>query len=257
MKKKDEKLKNDGPLQTVLYVIAIFGAALTILTELSHHYPALMELCGGAKSGCADVASTPYAKLFGISVAYWGLLTYFTYIYFLRYFPQLTLPFSAVLMGSEFYFLWIMVSVIQISCTFCLIQFATVALLFVLTVVWQARRGDYSLPGGLWVTPVIVLISFASFAAPVKLSASKTVLTTDNLVTYEGNVNARIKVEVFSDYQCGYCKKFEPEIDKIRKQNPDVLIIYRDFIIPSHQISPVAVSYANGIAMTRGAELFV
>ncbi|MBI5814161.1 MAG: thioredoxin domain-containing protein [Nitrospinae bacterium] len=257
MKKNNELTVKNGPLEIMLYVVAAFGAALAVVTELSHHYPAIMELCGGTQSGCADVASTPFAKLFGVPVTYWGLLTYVTFVYILRYFPVFTLPMAAVLMGAEFYFLWVMAYIIQVFCMFCLVQFGTVAVLFALALVWSLRAGNLKFPGGIWAVPVIVLLSFGAFAAPVKLSAAKANLQADGLVTYEGNLKASLKVEIFSDYECGYCRKFEPEVEKLRKNHPEALIIYRDFIIPTHSVSPVAVSYANALAITRGPEVFL
>ena len=75
-------------LTVALYVTGVFGVGLTIVIELSHHYRWLMELCGGQSSGCADVTSTPFAMVFGISVAYLGLLSYVVFLFVLRYKPS-------------------------------------------------------------------------------------------------------------------------------------------------------------------------
>jgi protein-disulfide isomerase/uncharacterized membrane protein len=244
-------------LKTALYAVAFFGVALTIVTELSHYYPWIMEACGGQSSGCADVADTPYSRIFGVSVAYWGLLSYLVFIGVLVYMPALALPMAAFLMGGEFYFLWIMASVIKIYCLFCLIQFGTVAVLFMLSMSWSWRQTGLLPKGAFWATPLIILISFAAFAVPVKLSPKKAAPVTSALLTYDGDPQSVLRVEVYSDYECGFCKKMEPEIEKLRKNRPDVLVVYRDYIIGSHKISPVAVSYANAIAFTKGREAYL
>lgn len=246
-----------GVLTRSIYIVAAFGVVLTAVTELSHIYPWIMELCGGDLSGCADVASTPFAKFLGVSVAYWGLLSYVAFIVCMIYIPKLTLPLAAALLGAELYFLWVMATVIHIYCLFCLIQFATVIILFALTVVWHMGRTEFVLPGRLWSAPIISIVVFAALVAPVHFSASTGQLSAGEFVTYTGDLDSNIRVELYSDYQCGYCKRLEPEIDKLIKNHPDVLLVFRDFVISSHQLSPVAVSYANGVAFTRGREQFV
>ncbi len=241
----------------LLFIVAGFGVLLTIVTELSHHLPWLMELCGGASSGCSDVASTSFSKILGVSVAYWGLLSYVAFIMALIYAPALVFPIAAGLMGAELYFLWIMATILNIYCTFCIIQFVTVLILFLLTLIWARKRDDFLLPGKLWSAPLVIVLSFAVLAVPVKLKAKSAPLDSAALVTYQGNVSAKMKVEIFSDYECGHCKKFEPQVDKIIKNNPDVLIVFRDFIISSHKLSPVASSYANAVAFNQGPEAFV
>lgn len=244
-------------VKTLLYAVALFGIALTIVTELSHHYPWIMELCGGESSGCADVASTPYSKMFGISVAYWGLLSYVAFIFMMIYYPPLTLPTAAALLGAELYFMWVMSSVIHVYCLFCLIQFFTVVILFILTVAWRWKAEKFFLPGRMWSVPVVTIIVALALIIPVKLRTPQAPTGMGELVTYEGDPGARLKIEVFSDYQCPHCAKIEPEIAKIRENHPGALIVYRDYIIRSHKISPVAVSYATAIALTQGRETYV
>lgn len=256
MKKSDQAGGADY-LNIALYAVAIFGVALTIVTELSHYYPWILKACGGEASGCADVASTPFSRIFGVSVAYWGLVSYVAFIVALRYLPTLILPMAAFMLGAEFYFLWIMASVIKIYCLFCLIQLATVTVLFIIAVAWAWRRGGLFPKELFWATPLIVIVSFAAFAAPVKFSAKKVEPLKAEMLTYEGDPKSILRVEIFSDYECGHCKKMEPEIEKLKVARPDILIVYRDYIIESHRISPVAVSYVNAIAITRGREAFL
>jgi protein-disulfide isomerase/uncharacterized membrane protein len=256
MKKNTTAYAKDN-LKIALYAVALFGVGLTIVTELSHYYPWILEACGGEASGCADVASTPFSRIFGVSVAYWGLVSYVAFIVALRYLPTMVLPMASFMMGAEFYFLWIMASVIKIYCLFCLIQFATATILFITAVGWAWRRAGGSSKGAFWAAPLIVIVSFTAFAAPVKFSGKKAELIQTEMLTYEGDPKSVLRVEIFSDYECGHCKKMEPEIEKLKAARPDILIVYRDYIIGSHKISPVAVSYANAIALTKGREAFL
>ncbi len=244
-------------LTKAIFAVAGFGVLLTIVTELSHHYPVIMELCGGDTSGCADVASTPFSKIFGVSVAYWGLLAYVAFIASMIYMPPLTLPLVSAMLGAELYFMWIMSSVIGTYCTFCIIQFVTVVILFILTMIWYWRREDFLLPGRLYSVPVVALATLALLAVPVMMKSDPAPLLDDNLLTYEGDTNSNIRIELFSDYQCGHCRSFEPIIDQVVENHPDVLLIFRDYILRSTSLSPVAVSYANAIAYTKGREEFV
>lgn len=256
MKKSNPSVSKDY-LHIALYAVALFGVALTIVTELSHYYPWILDACGGESSGCADVASTPFSRIFGVSVAYWGLVSYVAFIVALRYLSALVLPMAAFMLGAEFYFLWIMASIIKIYCLFCLIQFGAVVVLFIITVAWAWKRATLFPKGLFWATPLIVFVSFAVFAAPVKFFTKKAEPLKAEMLTYEGDPKSILRVEVFSDYECGHCRKMEPEIEKLRAARPDILIVYRDYIIESHRISPVAVSYVNAIAMTKGREAFL
>jgi len=256
-KKKNSPAKEADTLGISLYAVAGFGVLLTIITELSHHYPIIMELCGGETSGCADVASTSYAKMFGVSVAYWGLLSYVVFLFTLFYRPVFILPLASALMGAELYFLWIMSSVIQVYCLFCLIQFAAVTVLFALAIAWSLRHGEYFLPGRLLSAPVVALVAFIALAAPVKMQSSEAPVGAGDLVTYRGPADSKIRFELYSDYQCGHCRNLEPEIDKLIANHPDVLLVFRDYVLRSNELSPVAASYANGVAFTKGSEEFV
>ncbi|HEB72212.1 MAG TPA: hypothetical protein ENI77_06275 [Nitrospirae bacterium] len=244
-------------LTRAIYVTAAFGVVLTAITELSHHYPLILELCGGDLSGCADVASTPFAKIFGVSVAYWGLLSYVAFIAFMFYKPSFTLPLVSAMLGAEIYFLWVMAAIIHIYCMFCMIQFAVVIVLFTLTFAWHIGETKFILPGRLWSAPIVSIVVFTALVAPVLISAKNGQLVTREFVTYEGNPDSNIRVEVYSDYQCGFCKRLEPEIDKLMKNHPDIMLVFRDYVINSHKLSPVAVSYANGVAFTKGREEFI
>lgn len=242
-------------LVVALYAVGLSGVALTTVTEASHHYPIIMELCGGESSGCADVASTPFARMFGVSVAYWGLLSYVAFLFLLTYARRWIVPYAAALVGAELYFYWVMAAVIETFCMFCLIQFVTVLILFALCVAWQVKQRAAP-PHGWWPAPVIIAVAFAALAGPVWLKSAPGGAAGE-LITYEGDPASRVRVEIYSDYQCGHCRKFEAQVEKIVRNHPNVLIVYRNYVIRSNPLSPVAASYANAIAFLEGPEAFV
>ena len=261
-KKKIDETDQSQTLPIAMLVVALLGVLLTITIELSHQYPWIMELCGGGQSGCADVASTPFAKIpipgttKSMSVAYLGLLAYVFFVFFQVYFPRLTLPMVSAMMGAELYFMWVMASILGIFCMFCLIQFTLVVILFLLTMAWGWKRKDHILPGGVWGNVLVVALAFAIPMAPVMMKKAAPVATGEYL-TYAGDPNSKVRVEIFSDFQCPYCKKVEPEVEKLMKNHPEILIVFRDYIIPSHGLSPYAVSFANGVALVHGREEFL
>jgi len=261
--KKETQPGQSQALPIAMLAVAVFGVLLTITIELSHQYPWIMELCGGSSSGCADVASTPYSKVpfeikgRQISVAYLGLLAYVFFIFFQVYGPRLAAPMAAAMMGAEIYFLWIMHSVLGIFCMFCVIQFVTVTILFLLTMAWEFRQSGHFLPGGMWSNILVVALAFIIPATPVMMKTSAQPVVDGDFVTYVGDPKSNIRVDIYSDYQCPYCKKIEPLVETIIQKNPDALLVFRDYIIPSHPLSPYAVSFTNGVAFTQGREAFV
>ena len=50
---------------------------------------------------------------------------------------------------------------------------------------------------------------------------------------YTGKKNSKISIVKFSDYNCSYCKKAHKDILKIKKDFPNVKIIYKNFPILS------------------------
>ncbi len=255
-KKMNKNIKTKNPLQIPLYVVAGLGVLLTIFIELSHRIEWLMELCGGASGSCAGVSSTSFAYILGISVTWWGLLSYLLVLFFLYRIPSMVLPMVSVMMGAELYFLWVMATILHTFCTFCLINFAIVMILYTITLLWSAGRHDFILPGKLWSAPAVAFFAFAVLAVPVKMGQKTNGFSTETLVTYQGDLKSDLKIEIFSDYECGHCKKLEPVIDKLIKNRPDVLLVFRDFILRGHKLSPVASSYVNAIAFEKGTEEF-
>lgn len=93
----------------------------------------------------------------------------------------------------------------------------------------------------MWARPSTAQNSHAP-ADWARLSAAKSL----------GNPNARIKVEVFSDYECPACGRFyegtlRPMIDDYVLSGK-VYLIHRDFPLPMHKYSREAARWANAAA---------
>ena len=44
-----------------------------------------------------------------------------------------------------------------------------------------------------------------------------------------GNPDGDVTLVEFFDYQCGYCKRFAPILEKIKKEDPNIRVVYKEF----------------------------
>jgi protein-disulfide isomerase len=49
--------------------------------------------------------------------------------------------------------------------------------------------------------------------------------------TVQGNPNGQVTIVEFFDYNCAYCRKLQPSIAKIVQKNPDVRVVYKEYIL--------------------------
>jgi len=72
----------------------------------------------------------------------------------------------------------------------------------------------------------------------------------------KGNLNAKVTLVEFSDYQCPYCKVANEEINKLLdKYNDKVLFVYRHFPLTMHPLSQKAAEAAEA-AGAQGKDKF-
>ena len=132
-------------------------------------------LCGGAGSlfNCHAVAASRFSRIFGVPVAYWGVLGYLVLLTLSLVawgFPELSrqaLTAAAALAGVflvlDAGLLWVMVVKIQALCSFCLGMYGIKGL-----ILWTAKRGL----GRRWTDLFRPMPTFwMEFRSPVALAA--------------------------------------------------------------------------------------
>lgn len=236
----------------LFYLFIGAGIVVCVLTELEKISPAVRALCGGETSGCVEVGNSAYSTLLGVPLGYWGMLSYVTLGGIYRYRREWAGLFAAVILGIEFHLIYIMLYVIQTVCYLCAAQFIVVVLLNILlffTAYPEKRRWSFRAA-----TLPVALAAFIIFYIPAEASRGR--LDMESMTSW-GNPSSRVVVELFSDYQCSYCEKYEAVVKEIMKQYPDIYILFRDYIIPGHAYSPMAVAYSNSVAYYHGRERYL
>ncbi|MBL8603647.1 MAG: thioredoxin domain-containing protein [Myxococcales bacterium] len=72
-----------------------------------------------------------------------------------------------------------------------------------------------------------------------------------------GEANAPVTMEVFSDFQCGFCRRLEPTLASLRTLYPGRLrIVWRDYPLPNHGFAMLAAEAAREAQAQRGDEGF-
>lgn len=237
------------------YALIAAGVIVCALTELEKYLPTVAAICGGPGSGCETVRSSRFSSLFGVSLGYWGLASYVALVALYWRNAAWAGLFAGIMAGAEFYFVYLQISVIQAICILCMIQFAIVMLLGVLlfvTAFAPARRWRYraAMLGLAAVTCTVLLV-------PLKVQAAGPIMGRAESFTVTGDPASPYRLEIFSDYQCHYCKENELIERQILKDYPEVFLIFHDYIIQSHPYSPMAVAYANSVAYHQGKEAYL
>jgi protein-disulfide isomerase len=72
-----------------------------------------------------------------------------------------------------------------------------------------------------------------------------------------GNAKAPIVIQVFSDYQCPFCKRVEPTLDEIEKDfKGSVRIVWRHLPLPFHENAQAAAEASEEVLAQKGAAAF-
>ena len=255
---RSEKLENKSWVTRFFYIFCAVGIVASILTELEKVSPTVRAICGGDTGGCAQVGESEYSRLFGIPLGIWGLLSYAVWIVLYRTKQAWSLLFGSILMGAEFYFLFVMVSVLNTICPLCMLQFsavlATNILLFstVKPPAGTLNTNEKFRAAGIG----IILVSFLAFFVPHKLSEGKIAVSVDTLTSL-GDPSLKHRLEVFSDYECSHCKKYDETLKEVIANYPQIQIVFRDYIIGGHKLAPMAISYTGSVAYYQGKEMYL
>jgi protein-disulfide isomerase len=97
---------------------------------------------------------------------------------------------------------------------------------------------------------IILITSPEKTTAPSSSETQQIVATDKQLyrenAPYTGNKNGTIKVVIFSDYLCPYCKNFSSQMDELVKKYPELVVYHRTFEIHSQaEIMARAAEAAN------------
>jgi uncharacterized membrane protein len=240
--------------KALFYILSAVGIIVCILTELEKISPAIRDLCGGDSGGCAKVGESEYSRLLGIPLGILGLLSYLVWIGIYRYRKTLAVYFGAVIMGAEVYFLFLMASVLQVYCPLCLAQFTVVLIMNILlfaTVTPDKDKEKFRAVGVL-----AIAASFLVFYVPHKMTFKGVEKHVESITSW-GDSSSKYRMEVFSDYQCSHCRKFDETIKDVIKSYPRIYIVFRDMILPNHKLAPMAISYAGSVAFYEGQEMYL
>ncbi len=70
---------------------------------------------------------------------------------------------------------------------------------------------------------------------------------------YKGGKDAKVVIQLWSDYQCPFCKRVEPTVTEIEKEYGNkVKIVWRDLPLPFHQEAPGAAQAAREAYAQKG-----
>jgi protein-disulfide isomerase len=66
-----------------------------------------------------------------------------------------------------------------------------------------------------------------------------------------------VTIQVWSDFQCPFCKRVEPTLDALRKEFPNQLrIVWRHMPLPFHAQAPLAAETAEEVLAQKGNAAF-
>src|SRR5262245_55619595 len=83
-------------------------------------------------------------------------------------------------------------------------------------------------------------------AVKVMLDPPRYTVATTAADPVRGNPSAPVTIVEFSDYQCPFCARVNPTLDRIRKTYGDqVKIVFKDFPLPNHAQAPKAAEAAR------------
>ena len=72
-----------------------------------------------------------------------------------------------------------------------------------------------------------------------------------------GPGSARVTIQVFSDFQCPFCSRLGPTLDRLLEAYPrDVRIVFRDYPLPFHDNAMPAAEAAREVFRQRGSAAF-
>jgi protein-disulfide isomerase len=85
----------------------------------------------------------------------------------------------------------------------------------------------------------------------------KTVAAPGKQNPVKGSANAKVTIQIFSDFQCPFCKRVEPTLAQIEQEFKDkVKFVWRHDPLPFHQDAPLASEAAQEVFVQKGSKGF-
>jgi len=81
----------------------------------------------------------------------------------------------------------------------------------------------------------------------------KEVAAPDASSPFKGGANAKVTVQIFSEFQCPYCKKVKPTLDELEKEYGNkIKFVWRNLPLPFHKDAPLASEAAQEAFAQKG-----
>lgn len=254
-----------------LFLLTLIGLVFSVLL-LQLDYKVLFDAtyqpsCNiNAQFNCSAVAKSPYAFLFGIPVAMWGIALYIGILLYMWWgrqkyiYVNLLWVYFVFSLVSIVYFM-ISKSVLNTICLYCLVTYMVNWIsTLILLIVWWTRGDYYALnlkPAQLHISQwgillggsgVLLLTGFLLFMSVPELSANPVVEAPDTLEGgyYDqqemlgrfGKKDAAVKMILFSDYQCPFCAQFEAPLKEALTHFENIQLTRYEFPL-DNQCNPI------------------
>ena len=81
----------------------------------------------------------------------------------------------------------------------------------------------------------------------------KEVAAPDASSPFKGGANAKVTIQVFSEFQCPFCKKVKPTLDELEKEYGNkIKVVWRNLPLPFHSDAPLASEAAQEAFAQKG-----
>lgn len=86
------------------------------------------------------------------------------------------------------------------------------------------RNAMIALGGGVLVAPLMRGVAFGQYA-----DVSKEMILNDPAAPVSGNPRGDLTIVNFTDYNCPYCKKAAPDLDRVVSEDGNIRLVYKDW----------------------------
>jgi uncharacterized membrane protein len=142
-------MKNTPHTPYFMLILALLGLSVAFYDAYAL-YNGQALWCPPPINGCNEVANSPYARIFGLPVGYFGV-AYYLYMFglaallafdpFSRGLRFAAIFYSAIGVGFSIYFMYLQLAFIHAFCIYCLVSGVTTALLLVVAILhFKATR---------------------------------------------------------------------------------------------------------------------